>query len=396
MEDKDIKLRERIPSIIEITGEKDKEILLKLEGIEFKEKEANKIEIKIKEHVGTFRLRDKTVHVVPKIGFLNVFWILGIGTRWEFDFKPDLTTYGYDKDFFFKNLIEEFVLQSYNIIQKGLSKKYVYLEEVGYPKGKIMFVKTLTKYLPYCKFVCQTDYLSLKTLENQIIAKTISLISGFDVKKTNSRIWLKIKNVYNSIKPSKEINYQSIDKVIIHSLNSHYQDALKIARILLKYGSISQRSGDISFGSFWIYMPSVFHTFIAFLLEKNFQVQVEKSESIEEESKKFSIPNLRIDCLIYDKEGKLKCPLEVKYKDVDGKGVIEKDLHQTLAYGYYYNSNAFLVYPTEELSNYYVYNMKSKKLIIIKIHIGWKKYPDFLKSIEEDSIFLKNIIEEFT
>jgi len=396
------------PIQIPISITLDREILTNLARvgkirIQFLPRSEKKVILETLDYVGTFKLYERVIHIVPKIGFQNVFWLMSLNEKWKYDFSEDISHYQYQDAEIFSFLMEFFVSQCLNTIQKGMSKKYIQENEIGLPKGKIDFQKSLNKWIMYGKLAVITEYLDLNTLENQILATTLDIISGFGISKRNLKTWNQIQRFFAHVKRISLISPEVVDKVIFHSLNKHYRGVLKIAKILIQSGIIIQSYGEYSFTSFWIYMPEAFEQFIHYLLMEILQgsrldsvikINFKTRHSIGEQNERYQKIIIEPDYLVLDAIGRPKCVIDAKYKDIDTVGLKRNDLHQIMAYCYYFRTPGILIYPTRHNSDCFYYIKNGFKIFIIKIHVGWNSYTKFNNAITDEINFLEKKINE--
>lgn len=243
-------------------------------------------------------------------------------------------------------LIVQFLQILKKIVKKGLKKSYYSIISPldAKVKGKILVNKSIKESITKNKLtrtICQYQVFGINCDENKILKKAYTfcshLIPRFNVIFKKNAYLKEIEDVINFIRPafdqvSNDINIDTIKTFKSNVLYKEYDQALKIASLLLKSFSynISQTEHErITTYPFWIDMSKLFELYAYSKLRKVFP---NSAEIIYQKKMGAHIPDFLLKS--QDAEGNpLRMVIDAKYKpQYHTKAVDKPDMKQIAGY----------------------------------------------------------------
>jgi len=272
----------------------------------------------------------------------------------EIDFLRPSIAIEQKQDLLTPLLLVQFINLLKKIVQKGLKKSYYPITKNlnAKVKGKILINDTIKKNHFKNKILysyCQYSEFGVNNIENKVLKKAFDFsvaamqnLKGMEISSLNGLI--------NYIRPAfvhvdSEVNIETLKNIKPNSLYKEYQQALKLAKYILKrYGyNISSVNSIIKkTPPFWIDMSKLFELYVFSKLKEQFTQHNEVTYH-----KEFN--NLEPDYIVKTNDGKTKMVVDAKYKPQYKNGVISKeDIRQVSGYARLKKVYKFLEFDTEK------------------------------------------------
>lgn len=258
---------------------------------------------------------------------------------YKIDFNKPSITVNQTQDLLSPLLLIHFIHVLKKIVQKGLRKSYytVIKNLNARVKGKILINETIKKNHFNSKAFnsyCQYDEFGVNSLENKVLKKAflfsisaIQNIKGFDTTS--------LKNITNYINPAfsnvdSEVNYRKLKSIKPNPLFKEYEQALKLARIILRkygYNITNTKAPLVKTPPFWVDMSKLFEFYVYSKLKERFTHHSEVTYH-----KYFN--RLQPDYIIKSIDGKTKMVVDAKYKPrYNDSNISIEDIRQISGYG---------------------------------------------------------------
>jgi 5-methylcytosine-specific restriction endonuclease McrBC regulatory subunit McrC len=336
---------------------------------EHKTNDAKQYRVNPKSLVGHFRLSSDSSRIVtikPKVGIRNVFALLGASyNRYRKDSPFKELPVGYDVDVAeaIEPLVEMFNEEVRKILQDGLLKRYVEIEENrSNVKGRIIFSEQIRRNLIHPERIfCRFSQSEVDIPENQVILFTLLLLrrngelSASICRELTAHI-LHFGDVSICQFLPKQMPLFTYDR-----LSQRYKDVHSWCRLFIDMMSLSDKPGNRIFNGFLLDMNVLFERFVISMFEKasrnvfGVSINAHHKRHLTISAKPLMIePDL---LLIKDD---VEIPVDAKYKITKGPDKAKHpDLYQIIAYcsalGLIgkkdFSPHGILVYPQSELTS---------------------------------------------
>ncbi|OQY39982.1 MAG: hypothetical protein B6226_00715 [Candidatus Cloacimonetes bacterium 4572_65] len=177
-------------------------------------------------------------------------------------------------------IIIHFLTLLKKIVQKGLKRDYIWIEEnlQSKIKGKLLINQNIKKNILKKRMdrnVCRYQDYSIDCTENRILKKTLNYV--FNYNKTHHYGHAEIVNLYNYIHPaffavSDSATLSDLKRIKTNSLYKEYNETLKVAEMILKRFSYSinntEDEKEGKFPPFYIDMSLLFEMYVLTKLDK--------------------------------------------------------------------------------------------------------------------------------
>ncbi|QEN03310.1 hypothetical protein EW093_00845 [Thiospirochaeta perfilievii] len=177
-------------------------------------------------------------------------------------------------------IIIHFLTLLKKIVQKGLKRDYIWIEEnlKSKIKGKLLInqnikINILKKRMD--RNICRYQDYSIDCTENRILKKTLNFVFSYIKNHHNSHA--EIVNLYNYIHPafygvSDSVTLSDLKRITTNSLYKEYNETLKVAEMILKRFSYSIHNSEDNkeekFPPFYIDMSLLFEMYVLTKLDK--------------------------------------------------------------------------------------------------------------------------------
>lgn len=257
---------------------------------------------------------------------------------YEIDFNKSRISINQSQDLLSPLLIIHFIHVLKKIVRRGLKKSYypVIKNLNARVKGKILINETIKKnhfnnktFNSYCQY----DEFGVNSLENKVLKKAF-LFSISAIQNIKELDKMAFKNIINYINPAfanvdSEVNYRKLKSIEPNPLFKEYEQALKLARIILKkygYNITNTKASLVKTPPFWIDMSKLFEFYVYSKLKERFTHHSEVTYH-----KYFN--RLQPDYIIKSIDGKTKMVVDAKYKPRYNDGNISiEDIRQISGY----------------------------------------------------------------
>jgi len=255
----------------------------------------------------------------------------------EVDFEKPFIKINQSQDLLTPLLIYQYLKLLKTIVRKGLRKSYYKVDRNlnARVKGKVLINQTIKQNLVKSKItstVCRFEEFGVNTVENKVLKKAFefskSVLSSYKTElKSTSSICSYIEPSFQMV--DSEVNILELKHIKPNPLFPEYEQALKLAKIILKkYGySISKTTDDqIETPPFWIDMSKLFELYVYAKLKEKFPLNGEVIYHPK-------IKGLEPDYLLNSRDGNFKMVVDAKYKPrYESNNIDLPDLRQISGY----------------------------------------------------------------
>jgi len=296
-----------------------------------------------KSWVGHFRLSSegsRVVYIKPKVGIRNLFALLGASYQWYRDqspFRKPPVDYDIDVAEVIEPLVEMFNEQVRKILQDGLLKKYVQMQEnCSVVKCRIVFSEQIRRNLVhkeriFCRFAqCETDI-----PENQVILFTLLLLRQIRDLSPQVRRDLTSNILHFGDVSIRQFLPTQMPLFTYDRLSQRYEEVHSWCRLFIDMMSLSEKPGERIFNGFLLDMNVLFERFVISMFQRasrhvfGISVTPYKQRALTMDNQVHINPDL----LLGVRENDLKIPLDAKYKITKGtEKAKHPDLYQLIAY----------------------------------------------------------------
>jgi len=223
------------------------------------------------EIIGILNLNEKIVIISPSIKGFDFDFILRMWTFLNFQTVKNKALEIPYFNFTFQNnrtnIIDLFINELYNLIQKGLWGNYVFYEdELKYKKGKIDLRKNFHKFLYEGTLFCKFEDFTINNFLNQVVYFCLRKVRFVSFEhKLNSKI-VYLLNFFRGINQLFNVSPQQVDSIILNRQNLYYKKILGLCKIIIKNLSISSIGGSSPNYSFLFDFNYLFELFIKKIL----------------------------------------------------------------------------------------------------------------------------------
>lgn len=301
--------------------------------VEASRAEPGLVELVADSHVGVIRLPGTVIEVQPKLPMDRFFFLLSYAvdpSRWRKEHAP----FAADQSVLeavapaFCNLVSE-------AIYRGLLHGYR-TEEQALPtvRGQIRFGDQVRRHQDFMLPVeLRYDEYTEDILENQLLLAALHRIGRLPLRSTAVRRALnEISAAFDAVTLPR-IGPGNIPQVRFDRLNRHYEPALRLAVLILKWSSLELGGAAATGTSFLIDMNELFELFLYRALRE--ALHLSESEFrlgasglwLDEARQIRLVPDLS-----WWRGGRCCFVGDAKYKSINSEGILNADLYQMLAY----------------------------------------------------------------
>jgi 5-methylcytosine-specific restriction enzyme subunit McrC len=289
-----------------------------------------KTRLKVGPYVGRLRLGFVDLIVKPKVPIPSLLTMLAEAhelTRLTPQFAGFQQT-----DEIVDLLIHVFLNQVQSLVHRGLKRTYVNCEDELIPvRGRMDVRRTFALHMQAKpKVWCSFDEYTLDGTENRALLRTLRVISSNAVfLQHRRRVAHRLTADFVGV---SDVDWQpkQIDPIVCDRLSSHYEPALRLARMILDSMGLANDFGGAQSSGFLLRMHDLFERFVgrrlaAILGSHGISVRNQVTLPFDREAQ----AEIRPDLVIQAKNG-YRLVADTKYKD--GIAPEPGDLYQMLAY----------------------------------------------------------------
>jgi len=229
-------------------------------------------------------------------------------------------------------LIHVFLNQVDYLAQRGLKRTYVNFDEEIIPvRGRLDVRRTFALHMrAKPKVWCMFDEYTLDGAENRALLATLRAISSnSSFSQQRRRVAHKLMTDFVGVADVR-LHASQVESIVCDRLTSHYEPALRLARLILASMGLANEFGGVESSGFLLNMNELFEQFVfrrlsALLGSRGISVRRQVTMPFDE----FTYATIRPDLVIQAKSGR-RMVADTKYK-ATGKPDRE-DLYQMLAY----------------------------------------------------------------
>ena len=359
-------------------------------------------------YVGVIRFSNYQVIIKPKIEDIYLAKMISYSYNLDLDdirYYDSVSNLNIKKGAITDLIALLYLKEVQKIMLKGLARRYKQRkEELSSCRGKIIFNDLAKKATAELTLPCRYRELTTDIAENRLIYSTLEFLKN---RITSSKLSREIHIL--SEKLSEKVSYQTMDKMLFRKvkkesnrLTQHYEEVIKLSKLIYENHDFSLAGGKTGFRSFLIDMNELFEKFLYRLFESSFELQVDikyqnalnNSYIASDGQNRNLIPDYQ-----FFKDNELIGIADAKYKDYTNRKVSSGDLYQLTTYAVANTndiSNIMLFYPIQEehkieINSLYSY-FSGNDINIINIGLPIKNYLDDFK---KSKYCLNNIIEDF-
>lgn len=329
-------------------------------------------------YVGTLRVRDLTIQILPKIhrsevkgleaqsnsATKNLLYMLKYAENLKIH-EHNLAHLLQRKRDWFEVLTFLFASRLHAEIQRGFVKDYTPFEDdIPFLKGKWLIHKQL-------HFAARNHILSVAFDEftednnlNRVFRYVAERLWRLTADSSNKCLLGDLCQIMSGVTLLPAMTSQDVNKTLVSRLHLQYEPILNLARLFLDDGTLQVSAGKLNTFAFVFDMNKLFEDFIVgFIQHHRQEILPEKFQNciLQPQSKgttyflarrdKSPVFKIEPDLVFRDKSGKFPLLLDTKYKLLNTEkrnlGVEQGDFYQMFAYVHRYPrcEKAILVYP---------------------------------------------------
>jgi 5-methylcytosine-specific restriction endonuclease McrBC regulatory subunit McrC len=177
-------------------------------------------------------------------------------------------------------IVIHFLTMLKKIVQKGLKRDYIWIEEnlQSKVKGKLLLNKQIKRNFLKKRFdrnVCRFQDYSINCIENRILKKTLNFV--YHYINTHQKGNKELLDLFYFVHPaffsvSDDASLDDLKKIKTNTLFKEYNETLKIAEMILRRFSYSLRNADTlkeeKYPPFYIDMSLLFEMYVLTKLDK--------------------------------------------------------------------------------------------------------------------------------
>ena len=182
-------------------------------------------------------------------------------------------------------MIAHFLFLVENIVKKGLKSNYIIQEEnlSSKIKGKIIFSQQIKKNIVAKRddrIFCRYQEYNKNCLENRLLKKALLFIKQYSkyFKEKYPKLNKQLNSVLSAFEMvSDDISYSEIKRIKVSALYKEYNEAIELAKNILKYFGYSFTNAgkkEKSFPPFWIDMSKLFELYVYSLLKDQYRKEI--------------------------------------------------------------------------------------------------------------------------
>jgi 5-methylcytosine-specific restriction enzyme subunit McrC len=281
--------------------------------------------------VGTVDAAGLKVAIRPKIPLRNLLYLLGIGHDdicwWE-------RTFPYEKQLeLLPALLAFFARSLQRSLAAGLLRSYRWHEErLRTVRGRIDFHSQLAQPGERATIACRYEEYTADILLNRYLRAAVRrALLVPDVPPALRRLMLGELLRFEEV-DDVPVRADAIDGYVHTRLDDHYRTPLALARLILEAGTIADRAGTTSAGTFLIDMNRLFEDFVAERLRRYLHPHLRLDREPHVAFDRTGRVKTKPDIVLRDDQGRVVHVADVKYK-LSGSGLARNDdYYQLLSY----------------------------------------------------------------
>ena len=280
--------------------------------------------------VGTLVVDDLRILIRPKIRPENLFLLLEVGLPPK-AWRQESFDYTTSTDLL-PSVIAFFARTLANTLARGLLRSYRPEEErLIALRGRIDVASQFRQAGAPLPVACRYDEYTPDIFENRYVKAAANLaVRVPGVKAEDRRRLLRQVAALEDVSDSS-VRAEDLDRLLFTRLNSHYEPALRLARLLLSNLTLLDQSGDRSASSFLVDMNRLFEDFVTHRLRRALRGRLElRSQFDTHLGLRRQVP-IRPD-LVFRSRGKEVYVADIKYKLTVDARARTSDYYQLLAY----------------------------------------------------------------
>ena len=284
--------------------------------------------------VGAVAVDSFEVRVAPKVSINRIIFLLGYtveGLKWQQEAVE------MDSDIDVAHIMAEVFLRSTgSALKAGLLQGYsVKQEALHVVRGRVLIDEQL-KQRPGSWLPIEVSYddFTADIAENQLLLAAIDrLMRNPRIPKSVRRRLAAMKIQFADV--SRLVPGTALPTWLPSRLNKHYQNALRLASIILAASSFEQRRGDLRISGLVLDMPKIFEDFLTKALEESI-IKLWPGSCVRGQFRSFlddscEIP-MRPDVVWLSGSGDPLAVIDAKYKYEKVSGFPNADFYQVLSY----------------------------------------------------------------
>jgi 5-methylcytosine-specific restriction enzyme subunit McrC len=319
--------------------------------------------VKFKNFVGVIRIGNTTIEILPKAdkkgsntqydcdkwqrALLNM---LGLCNKLNVD-SVSQTNLSKRSNSLLDLYFQIYLNELNQLLHRGLIKRYRQTEgNLNKLKGRLLFSKQISNNLIHQeRMYTEHQTYDQENIYNQILLKGLSILSKF---VSNATILDQINRILFNFPQIEEvpIKESDFDRLVINRKTEPYQEALKIAKMIILNYSPDIRSGQQEMIALLFDMNKLWEEYVYRMLLRATDDSLKVKYN---QSKKFwEGKTIRPDIEIIKKEGgSIKSYIiDTKWKIIDQKSPADNDLKQMFAYNLLWEADkSMLLYPSNKI-----------------------------------------------
>lgn len=291
------------------------------------------VEIKATSHVGVLVTSTLIVRVRPKVDLDNLFFMLGVGgTSWQVGRTPG--PYGVEEDDLLTAVVRLFALEVDRLSSRGLRHGYVsYDERLLSLRGRVDLGSQMRRPWERSPVPCRFDEFVPDIWLNQVLFAALNAVRGVPGLPGPVRGEVHLLSQRFEGVSHRTIDVNKVERWKPSRNDRHYEIAIRLAAIILRRLSLTDRTGRARAASFTIDMNKLYEEFlgreIASRLPRGLALTEQYSTSLDRRGRFSIVPDFVLHP--HDEPRRPVYVADAKYKLTESLGVIS-DHYQLLAY----------------------------------------------------------------
>lgn len=291
---------------------------------------SGEVELKAGSHVGTIVTPTLSVLIRPKVPLANLFHLLessGVPLALAEE------TFGYDESRdLLPALVGLFATQVEQATRRGLYQSYRQHDEpLVALRGRIDLAAQIRLAGQISPVACRFDEFTADVEENRVLKCALGRVARLagvpdQTRRRIARLLLAFDEVAD-----EEMTYEVVDRIVWTRLNRHYEPALRLAQLVLRWTSLVDRAGRRQANAFLVDMNTVFEEFLEHRLRhelrSRLQVLGQDPMHLDVEQRVRVRPDL-----VFRRDDEPVYVADAKYKISNDGLARESDYYQLLAY----------------------------------------------------------------
>lgn len=233
--------------------------------------------------IGSFRLRDMVINILPRITGLTTNHYLEMQLYNEGILDDRIASLlNENEDFGVQdNIIDLFLKETLGLAEKGLEGAFIKHEELTNSiRGKILVEKISPVDLFLDEIPVEYEIHTLNTLSNKIIKLALDKVRVIARKSMHVRIYSVVSSYFNEI--DSDIDSSELELMIKqvqqtnHNVNEKYPNVIGLAVKILKELKINLKSNQVTSSSYLVNSNTVFEKYSRKILSKGLSANITK------------------------------------------------------------------------------------------------------------------------